>query len=70
MAQVRFTAQAIRDIEEVRAYIAQDSERYADRQVQLFYAEADRLIGTTTPGRMVPETGIFNVRDPSSAATA
>jgi toxin ParE1/3/4 len=63
MAQVRFTAQAIRDIEEIRAFIAQDSERYADRQVHLFYEEADRLTGTTTPGRMVPEIGIFTVRE-------
>ena len=63
MAQVRFTAQAIRDIEENHTYIAHDSERYADRQVQRFYAEADRLSGTTSPGRMVPEIGIFNVRE-------
>ena len=40
-----------------------DSEQDADRQVQRFYAEADRLSGTTSPGRMVPEIGIFNVRE-------
>ncbi|QQR87980.1 MAG: type II toxin-antitoxin system RelE/ParE family toxin [Flavobacteriales bacterium] len=63
MAQVRFTAQAIRDIEEIRAYIAQDSVRYADRQVRLFYNEAERLTTVTTPGRMVPEIGMFAVRE-------
>ncbi|HEY0977276.1 MAG TPA: type II toxin-antitoxin system RelE/ParE family toxin [Flavobacteriales bacterium] len=63
MAQIRFTAEAIRDIEEIHAYIAQDSARYADRQVQLFYAEAERLERTRTGGRMVPETADPSLRE-------
>lgn len=40
MAEVVFTAEAIRDIEEIHAYIPQDPVRYADRQVRMFYEKA------------------------------
>ncbi|MBK9194828.1 MAG: type II toxin-antitoxin system RelE/ParE family toxin [Flavobacteriales bacterium] len=63
MAQVRFTAEAIRDIEEIHAYIAQDSIRYADRQVRIFYAEAERLLDFPHGGRMVPELQRYSVRE-------
>lgn len=63
MAEVVFTAEAVRDIEEVHAYIAQDSTRYADRQVQLFYEEAERLANFPRSGRMVPEIEHFKVRE-------
>ncbi len=43
MAEVRFKAAAIRDIESIHAYIAKDVPRYADEQVKRFYAEVDLL---------------------------
>ncbi|TXI78631.1 MAG: type II toxin-antitoxin system RelE/ParE family toxin [Flavobacteriales bacterium] len=63
MAEVIFTAEAVRDIEEIHAYIAQDSVRYADRQVRLFYEEAERLALFPRGGRMVPEVQHFTVRE-------
>ena len=62
MAEVIFTAAAVRDIEEIRAYIAQDSARYADRQVRSFYTEAERLAHFPHSGRMVQEVKMFSVR--------
>ncbi len=63
MAEVVFSAEAVRDIEEIHAYIAQDSARYAERQVQLFYEEAERLAVFPRGGRMVPEIEHFTVRE-------
>jgi addiction module RelE/StbE family toxin len=63
MAEVVFTAEAVRDIVEIHAYIAQDSVRYADRQVQRFYEEAERLSAFPRGGRMVPEVEHFSVRE-------
>ena len=63
MAEVVFTAEAVRDIEEIHAFIAQDSVRYADRQVQLFYAQASVLSKHPKSGRMVPEVELHSVRE-------
>ena len=63
MAEVVFTAEAIRDIEEIHAYIAQDSVRYADRQVQKFYEEATRLSDHPKSGPMVKEVDIHSIRE-------
>lgn len=63
MAEVVFTAEAIRDIEEIHAYIAQDSVRYADRQVQKFYEEATVLSHHPKSGRMVREVEVHSIRE-------
>ncbi len=63
MAEIVFTAEAVRDIEEIQAYIAQDSVRFANRQVQQFYAEAERLANFPRGGRMVPEVEMFSIRE-------
>jgi len=63
MAEVRFTAEAIRDIDEIHAFIAQDSVRYADRQVQLFYDEASRLSQHPLFGKRVAEAQPLLVRE-------
>lgn len=63
MAEIVFAAEAIRDIEEIHAYIAQDSARYADRQVQRFYQEVERLARFPLSGRMVPEIALYSVRE-------
>ncbi|MBK6408559.1 MAG: type II toxin-antitoxin system RelE/ParE family toxin [Flavobacteriales bacterium] len=63
MAEIVFTAEAVRDIEEIQAYIAQDSVRFANRQVQQFYIEAERLANFPRGGRMVPEIEMFSVRE-------
>ncbi len=49
MAEVIFSVRAIRDIERIHAYIAKDSERYADGQVRRIINAAD-LIATFPRG--------------------
>ena len=63
MAEVVFTAEAIRDMEEIHAYIAQDSVRYADRQVQIFYEKATFLSHHPKGGRMVQEVEQQTIRE-------
>lgn len=63
MAEVKFTAEALRDIEEIHAYIAQDSQRYADMQVQRFYDAAAQLADFPKSGHPVPEVKSLNVRE-------
>ncbi|MCC6840065.1 MAG: type II toxin-antitoxin system RelE/ParE family toxin [Flavobacteriales bacterium] len=63
MAEVIFTAEALRGIEEVHAYIAQDSQRYADVQVQRFYDAAAQLAGFPKSGHPVPEVKSLHVRE-------
>ena len=63
MAEVIFSARAIRDIEQIHAYIAKDSKRYADGQVRRIINAAD-LIGTfPRGGREVPEIELEKFRE-------
>lgn len=57
MAEVTFSARAIRDIERIHAYIAQDSVRYADGQVRRIINAADLIGMFPRGGRVVPEIG-------------
>jgi toxin ParE1/3/4 len=50
---------AVRDLRGVRAYIAQDSEYYADRFVERILAAVENLVVFPQMGRVVPE-----IRDP------
>lgn len=64
MAQVIVSKRAIRDIESIRAFIAEgDSERYADRQVQRIYGSLDQLQHHPFSGRMVPELELQDIRE-------
>lgn len=55
MAEVIFSARAIRDIEQIHAYIAKDSVRYADAQVRRIINAADLIETFPRGGRVVPE---------------
>ena len=63
MAEIRFTIDALEDIDEIHAYISLDSTRYADRQVQRFYAEIDRLQRFPNLGRVVPDLQDHKIRE-------
>lgn len=63
MAEVIFSARAIRDIERIHAYIAKDSERYADGQVRRIINAADLISTFPRGGRMVPEIELDAFRE-------
>lgn len=60
MTLVIWSPQAIRDIESIRAFIAQDSPAYAELEARRIVAAAERLQMFPESGRLVPER-----RDPA-----
>jgi toxin ParE1/3/4 len=63
MAEVRWTPQAIEDIENIAKYIANDSPKYAAIQVEEFFEAALTLEEFPHSGRIVPEIGSKNIRE-------
>lgn len=55
MIALRWTLQAVEDIEAIRAYVARDSEHYAALLTERLFAAVDRLVAFPESGRMVPE---------------
>jgi len=60
MMPVRWTPQALEDLEAIRAYVSRDSVRYAALLVERLFAAVDRLESFPESGRIVPE---FQRRD-------
>jgi toxin ParE1/3/4 len=63
MVEVRWTTQSLEDIDNIAAYIAKDSIRYAELQVEDFLESALRLQKFPKIGRIVPEVGDKNLRE-------
>lgn len=63
MAEVRFSENALQDMESIAAYIARDSELHAAKQVERFFASAERLKAHPRMGRMVPEVSHPSIRE-------
>jgi toxin ParE1/3/4 len=63
MAEIRWTPQAIEDIENIAKYIAKDSTKYASIQVEEFFDAALILEDFPHSGRVVPEIGNRNIRE-------
>lgn len=55
MAEIIWSENAMKDIEEIAEFIAQDSEYYALLIVEKIYHSAQRLIGFPKSGRKIPE---------------
>ncbi len=55
MAEVRWTDSALLDIDGIAEFIAEDSEKYAQIQVERFFREAEILEKYPFAGRIVPE---------------
>jgi toxin ParE1/3/4 len=55
--------EALRDLESIRAYIAQDSQRYADLVVLRLFTVVERLRLFPESGRMVPERNDPRIRE-------
>ena len=63
MTTIRWSPQAVRDVESIREYIAHDSQRYADLVVGRIIASVERLRAFPQAGRMVPERGDPEIRE-------
>jgi addiction module RelE/StbE family toxin len=63
MAEVRFSENAMKDMESIAAYIARDSEFHAAKQVEQFLHDAQYLRTFPRGGRMVPEVGHPSLRE-------
>lgn len=63
MVEVRWTSQALDDIDCIAEYIAKDSTRYAEIQVAEFFESALRLEEFPKAGRIVPEVRDTNLRE-------
>jgi len=60
---ITWSPQSLRDLEGIRAYIAQDSPRYAELVVQRIVAAIERLGAFPESGRVVPELDRPEIRE-------
>lgn len=63
MTEIKWSPQAVRDIESIREYIAQDSVRYAELVAVRIIASVDRLRAFPQSGRVVPERNDPEIRE-------
>jgi toxin ParE1/3/4 len=60
---IRWSPQAVRDLEAIRDYIARDSQRYAQLTVARIINSVERLQSFPRSGRMVPEFEDPDIRE-------
>lgn len=63
MTRIVWSPQSLRDIEAIRAYIAEDSPHYADLTVRRIVGAVERLADFPESGRMVPECSQHDIRE-------
>ena len=63
MTQIIWSPQALRDLKSIRAYIAEDSPRYADLVVGRIMKVVERLAAFPESGRKVPERNDPEIRE-------
>lgn len=63
MIRIVWTEPAISDLDSLYAYIARDSEVYADAVITEIFDSVDRLICFPLSGRIVPEIDDGNTRE-------
>lgn len=61
--ELRWTASAVSDLEDIRDYIAKDSEFYALRLLEKIFQAVERLNFFPESGRVVPEVDLKNIRE-------
>ncbi|WP_426669650.1 type II toxin-antitoxin system RelE/ParE family toxin [Mucilaginibacter sp. McL0603] len=62
MAEVKWTKQAIQDIDKIAEFIAKDSDHYAKIQVQRFFDAVKVLEKQPKSGKIVPEKQDISIR--------
>lgn len=55
MAQINWTDQALKDIDNIAEFISKDSLKYAKIQTQIFFERVESLFTQPELGRVVPE---------------
>lgn len=63
MKPIVWTDLAVSDLENLHAYIARDSPRYADRFIEKLIASVEQLTKFPEMGRLVPESPEANIRE-------
>lgn len=63
MVEVNWTDQSLEDINSIAEFIAKDSVRYANIQVERFFDRTEILHRNPQAGRIVPEVGDLNIRE-------
>ena len=63
MVKISWTQLAVQDLEDIREFIAQDSERYAIITVNKIFLSADNLLEYPEIGRIVPEIATPRIRE-------
>ncbi len=63
MIRLVWTRPALEDVQEIRAYIARDSQRYARIVTERLVAAVERLTDHPLSGRVVPEVGQNTLRE-------
>ena len=63
MTAIIWSPQSLRDLDGIRAYVAQDSPRYAELVVQRIVAGVERLEAFPESGRVVPEFNRPEIRE-------
>ncbi len=58
-----WSPQAVRDLQSLRTYIAEDSPAYADLVVRRVLAAVERLVSFPRSGRIVPERNNPDIRE-------
>jgi toxin ParE1/3/4 len=61
--RIDWAGPATRDLSSIRAYIAQDSEYYADRFIERIVGAVESLSTFPEMGRAVPETNAPGIRE-------
>ena len=63
MVEVRWTDQALQDIDAIAEFISRDSERFAEIQVQRFFDTEPMIQNQPLAGRIVPEVNDASLRE-------
>ena len=63
MVEIRWTKQAIQDIDNIAEFISKDSEHYAKIQVQRFFESTKVLVRFPTAGKIVTEKQDASIRE-------
>lgn len=63
MTPIRWTEQAVADLEAIRDYVARDSARYAALLIERLIASLDRVARFPEIGRIVPEYQRPDIRE-------
>ena len=63
MSQVLWSAQALSDLEAIKAYISHDSVNYAERFISKIFLETEKILCFPNSGRIVPEAKLDFIRE-------